>query len=131
MQVMGMRAGGVAALGSSCIAVGLHTGEVVLFTVSLKQGSYSCSVVGRYRSAAETQGRSKTTNLTKSRTCICCRQHLSPLTDLASSSTALGPVLATGDLAGVIHLWRLAEPGLQQYCKVRGAEHDHSGCLLA
>ena len=76
-------AGGVAALGSSHVAVGLHTGEIALFKVSYDEAAYHCQYVARFR------------------------QHLRNITDLASSTTSLGSILASGDITGDINIWSL------------------------
>ena len=76
---------GVAALGSSYVVVGLHTGEIVMFRVCYEEGGYQCHYLARYR------------------------QHLRNITDLASSITDIGSVLASGDITGDINIWGLEE----------------------
>ena len=60
--VTGAQAKGVAALSSHCIAVGIHTGTIVLFRVVFDDQGYSCA-------------------RTDSNRC-----HMSPITDLASTT---------------------------------------------
>lgn len=86
-QVTGPLARGIAALGSSYIAVGLHTGEILLLHVELEGSSYSCKALGRFRN------------------------HVFPITDLASSNTKTGKVLCSGDTSGVVTIWSLDEQG--------------------
>jgi len=84
-QVSGPMAKGVAAIGSSYIAVGLHTGEVLLLHVELEGNSYICKALGRFRN------------------------HVCAITDLASSNTRTGKVLASGDSSGLLTIWSLDE----------------------
>lgn len=79
---------GIAALGSSYVVVGLHTGEIVMFSVSYDEAAgYQCRYLARFR------------------------QHLRNITDLASSTTSLGPILASGDITGDINIWSLDTGG--------------------
>merc|ERR1719150_1619783 len=82
-QITGPMVKGIAALGSSFIAVGLHTGEIVMFCVGLEAGGYSCQEVARYR------------------------QHVAAITDMASSSLGTTSVLVSGDTSGAINTWSL------------------------
>ena len=74
---------GVAALGTSYVVVGLHTGEIVMFRVCYDEAGYQCEYLARYRN------------------------HLRNITDLASTTTTLGSVLASGDMTGDINIWSL------------------------
>ena len=78
-------AAGVAALGSSYVAVGLHTGEIVMFRVCYDEAGYQCEYLSRYRN------------------------HLRNITDLATTTTTLGSMLASGDITGDINIWSLEE----------------------
>jgi len=84
-QIVGTMARGIAALGNSYIAIGLHTGEIVLFHVELLDNSYNCKVVGKFRN------------------------HVAPITDLASSNSKIGKILVSGDSSGIMNIWSLEE----------------------
>ncbi|XP_023335080.1 WD repeat-containing protein 54 [Eurytemora carolleeae] len=82
LQILGVHARGVAAVGTSLLAVGLHTGDILVLSIELQGESYLCNIVEKLRG------------------------HLSYITDLASSSTTNGRVLASGDSAGTICIWK-------------------------
>ena len=98
---------GIAALGSSYVVVGLHTGEIVMFSVSYDEaGGYQCRYLARFR------------------------QHLRNITDLASSTTSLGSLLASGDITGDINIWSLESGEGEGGCEGlvhRGKIGDWSG----
>ena len=84
-------------MGSNYIAVGIHTGTIILFKVSSDTKSFICSVVDSQR----------------------C--HVNPISDLASTSIVLPEsegggsreILASGDEIGQISIWQLEESTLK------------------
>ena len=102
-QITGPMARGVAALGSSHVAVGLHTGEIVMFRVTYDEAGYQCQYQAKYR------------------------HHLRNITDLASSTTSLGSVLASGDMNGDINIWMLEEAEGEESLVHRSRIGDWSG----
>ena len=95
-EVTGGQARGISALGSNYIAVGIHTGTIILFKVISNEKCFTCTVIDSQR----------------------C--HVNPISDLASSSLNLEDgeepskeFLASGDEAGRINLWELKEETLR------------------
>ena len=85
---------GVSALGPNIIAVGIHTGTIVLFKVVTKGNSFSCS-------------------MTDSQRC-----HVHPITDLASSTINAGDgevkeILVSGDEMSHINIWQMNNDSLR------------------
>jgi len=87
-EVIGQMARGIAALGSSYIAVGLHTGEILVFNLQHNNDNFLCWHVGQHRN------------------------HVHPIQDLASSTTQCGKMLASGDSTGVLNLWTLEKTSI-------------------
>lgn len=75
------------------IAVGIHTGTIILFKVLADAKSFMCSVVDSQR----------------------C--HVNPISDMASSNTLDGEdtkeILVSGDEMGFINVWQLVNDGLK------------------
>ena len=92
-QVTGAMARGVAALGANIIAVGIHTGTIVLFKVSTDGTSFQCSVF-------DTQ-----------------RCHVNPITELASATIndpeGSREVLVSGDVMSHINIWQMTDSTLR------------------
>ena len=85
---------GVAALGANVIAVGIHTGTIVLFKVVSDASSFSCHVT-------DTQ-----------------RCHVHPLADLASSTItdedeSSKDILVSGDEMSHINIWQMSNSTLR------------------
>ena len=92
--VEGAMARGVAALGANIIAVGIHTGTIVLFKVSTNGKSFQCSVF-------DTQ-----------------RCHVHPITELASATVndsdgTSREILVSGDVMSHINIWQMTDTALR------------------
>jgi len=100
---------GIAAIGSSFIAVGIHTGEIILFNIGLDDQGYKCELVDRYR------------------------QHVASITDISSSSiNNTHQVLVTGDVTGTINIWTLDTENSKLVHKMRIADWiGHSVTTMA
>lgn len=84
---------GVCALGLNIIAVGIHTGTIVLFKVTTNENIFSCQMVDSQR----------------------C--HVHPICDLASSTiyddTTPKEILVSGDESSHINIWQLTNDSLR------------------
>lgn len=89
---------GVCALGMNIIAVGIHTGTIVLFKVTTNENIFSCQ-------------------LTDSQRC-----HVNPISDLASSTIYDGPtskeILVSGDESSHINIWQMTKEDSLRLVKV-------------
>ncbi len=88
--VSGAMGRGIAALGPNLIAVGLHTGTIVVLEIVTDVQSFVCRLIDSQRS------------------------HLNPIADLASTSIDRGghqhkDVLVSGDETGILNLWKLGK----------------------
>ncbi len=87
--VNGAAGRGIAAVGPNYVAVGIHTGTVVLFEVATDEDNFICRVVDSQRS------------------------HSAPCADLASTAlttkNGVRDILVSGDVDGVINVWALGD----------------------
>lgn len=88
--VGGAAARGIAAVGPNYVAVGIHTGTILLFEVTADARAFVCRIVDSQRS------------------------HVHQIADLASTTTAaatMKDVLVSADETGVLNVWALGTGG--------------------
>ena len=107
-EVTGGQARGISALGANYIAVGIHTGTIILFKVISNEKAFTCTVI-------DTQ-----------------RCHVSPISDLASSAIIsedepTREILASGDETGQINIWEMKDETLKLVRKWRNLREINFG----
>ncbi|TRY68604.1 hypothetical protein TCAL_03826, partial [Tigriopus californicus] len=93
--ISGPQVSGIAAIGANLIAVGIHTGTILLFEISSDSTQLVCRIVDSQR------------------------RHIEPVSDVASTSMMLhhaeksspSEVLVSGDELGRLNIWNLGSSG--------------------